>query len=320
MANIETAVLENSMAQVLLLNLGCITQCWQLAGWPTTRSAVLGYADPANYERNPHYLGAIIGRVANRIEGGQFSLNTKLYKLDQNEGSNTLHGGSSGLSQRIWEMDRDGTSAVQFRLLSKDGEQGFPGTVAFSVTVVLEGSTLTYDLQADVSEPTPINMTQHNYYNLNGAGTIAGHCLQIPADKMLSANKDGIPKQVCSVTGTPYDFNQSGSLTPKLARDIDTSYCLKNTQNLPIKLTNQHGAHLKLETNQSGLQVYTAGKLTNVNTPFGSQNHNSFSGICLEPQAYPNAVNRSDFPSIIAFPDAPYRNTLKLTLTDEYLG
>jgi aldose 1-epimerase len=316
MAKIETAILENSTAQVRLLNLGCITQSWQLAGWPANHSAVLGYADANDYLNNPHYLGAIIGRVANRIEGGRFSLNGKQYQLDKNEGSNTLHGGSSALSQRIWEMDRHGTSAVQFRLLSKDGDQGFPGQVAFSVTVTLERSTLIYDMRADVSEPTPINMTQHNYYNLNGTGTIEGHCLQIPADKTLSANKDGIPTQVCSVTGTPHDFNQSGTLTPTLARDLDTSYCLKNTQYVPIKLTNQHRTHLKLETNQSGLQVYTAGKLTPVNAPFGSQNHTSFSGICLEPQAYPNAVNRSDFPSIIASPDAPYRNTLKLTLTD----
>ena len=317
MANIETAVLENSTAQVRLLNLGCITQSWQLAGWPASRSAVLGYEDAADYERNPHYLGAIIGRVANRIEGGQFSLQGKQYQLDQNEGSNTLHGGTSGISQRIWEMDRDGTSGVQFRLSSKIGDQGFPGNVEFSVTVFLDGPTLVYDMQAHVSEPTPINMTQHNYYNLNGSGTLEGHRFQIPTNKMLCTNTDGIPTQVSSVIATPFDFNKSCTLTEHLARGLDTNYCLKKDHNLPIKLENQNGTHLKMETNQSGLQVYCAGKLTRIHPAFGSQCHSPFSGICLEPQAYPNAVNRPDFPSIITAPDAPYHNTLKLTLSDE---
>lgn len=320
MAKIETTVLESSTAQVRLLNLGGITQSWQMAGWPATRSAVLGYADAADYEYNPHYLGAIIGRVANRIEGGQFSLNGKQYQLKQNEGLNTLHGGPSGISQRIWEMDRDGTSAVQFRLSSKEGDQGFPGSVEFSVTVHLDGSTLIYDMQAQVSEPTPINMTQHNYYNLNGAGTLEGHRLHIPADKMLCSNEDGIPTRVCSVADTPYDFTKSCTLTQHLARALDTNYCLEKEHKTLVELTNHNRAYLKLETNQSGLQAYTAGKLTPVHTPFGSQRHIPFSGICLEPQAYPNAVNRPDFPSVITSPDIPYWHALKVTLTDEAIG
>lgn len=314
MAPIKTAYLRNSALEVRLLNLGCITQSLRLAQWGETRSAVLGYADAAAYRTNPHYLGAVIGRVANRIEGAAFDLQGTAYKVDANEGANTLHGGSGGISTRIWDMDTDGTKAVQFRLTSKDGDQGFPATVGFTVTVSLNGNKLTYDMQADVDAPTPINMTQHNYYNLSGSGTLDGHHLTLPASKVLATERNGIPTQAESIAGSLADFQAGHMLDAEHHSALDLNYCLPSTATSLITLK-KNATQLDLETTQHGVQVYTAGKLNRCAQPIGPQSHAPFSGICLEPQGYPNAVNRTEFPTTIVTPDAPYRNVVTVTLS-----
>lgn len=308
--------MQSDTLEVRLLNLGCITQSLRMHQWDAGRSAVLGYADAAAYHTNSHYLGAVVGRVANRIEGARFDLGGTTHRIDANEGANTLHGGSGGLSTRLWSLETDGTHAAQFRLTSEDGDQGFPARVQFTVTVTLAGNTLTYDMQAEVDAPTPINMTQHNYYNLSGAGMIEGHRLTLPATRLLATDDSGIPKDVQSIVGSSLDFRDGQPLTANHHGDLDANYCLTSDGKHLIRLT-KDTAELTLETDQIGLQVYNAGKLNEAARPFGTQSHTAFSGICLEPQGYPNAVNRPDFPSIIVTTDAPYRNVVTLTLTDD---
>jgi aldose 1-epimerase len=315
MRKIETALLQNSTSKVQLLNMGCITQSWQLANWTADRSAVIGYARAADYKNNPHFLGAVIGRVANRVEGANFTLDGKVYTLDANDGSHTLHGGTGGLADAIWDMDIDGQHAVQFRMKSKHLELGFPGDVDFVVTVSLHANTLIYNMFASVSEPTPINMTQHNYYNLRGFGTIDNHRLHIPSSKALDTDASGIPLQVIDLAASELDFQSARVLNTDRDVGLDANYCLDTKTALAISL-NCGTTSLTLNTTQAGLQVYTAGKLNSLGQPFGMQTHEPFCGICLEPQGYPNAVNRPDFPSIIVTPDLPYQNTLAVKLAD----
>ncbi len=315
MPQIETALLENTYAQVALLNLGCITQSWRLAPWRPDRSAVLGYRDAQSYLNNPPYFGAIVGRVANRIAGARFTLNGKVYHVSANESGNTLHGGQNGISHQIWAMEKDGADAVQFTLHSKDGDQGFPANVWFTVMVSLHKNTLTYDMTAQVNAPTPINMTQHNYYNLQGSGTLDGHHVHIPSSQILDADAHGIPTASRSVSGGPLDFTKPRKLEKAQHQTLDAHYCF-DAPTSTISLRNNE-THLDMTTDQVGAQIYTSGKLTPNAPPFGSQVHDMFSGICIEPQGYPNALNRPDFPPILVTPDAPYRNTITLTLRDE---
>lgn len=317
MAQIETALLETADARLRLLNLGCVTQSWSLSNWTQHRSAVLGYANVEDYRANPHYLGAIIGRVANRIAGAEFTLNGKRHTIDANEGNNTLHGGAGGISHRVWSMERDGTRAAQFKLRSADGDQGFPGQVDFTVTISLTGQTVTYDMMAKVDRPTPINMTQHNYYNLNGKATIAGHSQQIPSDLFLATDAQGVPTQQMDVSQTTLDFRKLAPLHCKTAFGIDSHFCLQTDKPTKILLTNNKDCELEMQTTQPGVQVYTSSKLPEVAAPSSGQTHAPFCGICIEPQGYPNAVNRPDFPSIIVTPDAPYRHHLSVTLHDK---
>ena len=315
MQSSETATLQNSTHAVRLLNLGCITQSLQMAHWDAERSAVLGYKNVEAYRNNLHFMGAVIGRVAGRIEGAAFSLEDQVYRLDANEDFNTLHGGAAGLSARFWDMDIDGTKAVQFRLTSHDGDQGFPANVDFVVTVTLDGDTLIYDMQAGTDAPTPINMTQHNYYNLTGAGTVAGHHLILPAKEMLETDKNSIPTRAIQIENGPKNFYQGCKITETKHASLDAYHCFGTTGKVLIKIK-KDTASLTIETDQIGAQLYTAGKMNESSEPFGTQNHTPFSSICLEPQGYPNAINRPEFPSIIVTPDTPYRNTLKLTLAD----
>lgn len=312
---IESTLLQNSAMQVRLLNLGCITQSLRLDHWDETRSAVLGYQNSADYRNNPHFMGAVIGRVANRIEGARFVLNGECHRLNANEGPNTLHGGTDTLATRIWDMDTDGDTAVQFRMSSPEGDQGFPAKADFCVTVSLDGNTLTYDLRADVNAPTPINMTQHNYYNLAGEGSLNSHHLTLPSYHTLATRPDGIPTDLFSVTNSDLDFNKGRNLSQNPDGGLDVSYCLDVLDKSLIKLEKDE-THLTVETDQDSLQVYTAGKLHQTQTPFGAQTHTPFCGICLEPQGYPNAVNRPDFPTPLVTPDAPYQNRITLTLRD----
>lgn len=131
---------------------------------------VLGYPRPQDYLNNPYFLGVIAGRVANRISGAGFTLDGQRYALPVNDPPNHLHGGPAGIHAQNWGVEPDGTGAVQLRLVSPDGDQGYPGRVRFEVTITLCGHTLTYDMRAETDRPTPVNLAPHSHYNLMGQG------------------------------------------------------------------------------------------------------------------------------------------------------
>lgn len=287
--------------EVRLLSYGAVTQSW-LVG---PRNVVLGYEDPAQYGTDRYYLGAICGRLANRIRNGRFPFSGRQVQLPLNNGTNTLHGGPEGLSSRFWEMEADTAgNAVRLAYVSRDGESGFPGRADFEIVVTLTDSALIYDMRAEVDRPTPINLAQHNYYSLAGGGEIWDHVLSVPAENYLVAGQDLVQTgRIAPVAGTRFDFREARSIGAADPGHEGIDGCLVLDSGAPgAVLSAPDGPTLSFFTGQPGLQVYNAATL---GEPFAP-----FTAICLEPEGFPDAVNHPDFPSQIVTPDAPYRQKL----------
>lgn len=317
-AEIRSFTLTGAESAVTLLNLGAVTQSWRTDIGGPSRSIVLGYREPAAYLDNPQFLGGIVGRVANRIAKGRFKLDGQVYHLPPSEGPHVLHSGANGLHKRLWQAEPDGTRALRLTLHSPHGDQGFPAAVDFEVLVTLEGNSLSYRMSATVDRPTPINLAQHSYYNLAGRGTIKDHRLRIDADTLLPTDVQGIPLGPAqALAGWPLDFRNGKSIRSADPQEegIDLNYCL-NAQPPQAQLSH-NGLTMTLATDQPGLQVYTAQHLGEVAEPLDGQTHRPFGAICLEPQGYPDAINRPQYPSIVVTPDQPYASTVTVTLMPE---
>ncbi len=209
-APLMQAQLSDGDVRLSLLNLGAITQGWWVPCGGASVPVVLGYAAPGAYLMDDAYLGAIVGRVANRTSGGRLVIDNEMFQLSQNEGQTHLHGGQRGLSGRLWDIDGDSAgNAVRFSYHSPDGEEGYPGSVDFTVTVTLKGARVTYDMTATADRPTPVNLAQHNYYNLMGGGEIWGHQLTCIADRRT-------PVKSCRLTPAA----MISAISPRLARWI----------------------------------------------------------------------------------------------------
>lgn len=303
-------VLSDGDVSVALLSLGCITQDWRVPLDGVSVPVVLGFDDPQDYIRHPTSMGVIAGRVANRISGARFWLDGALYQLPANEGHNHLHGGPDGLQKRIWHSEPDGARAVRFTLTSDHGDQGYPGRVQLSVTVTLIGTTLRYEMAATPDRPTPISLAQHSYYNLMGQGDIAGHHLLINAADCTPTDKAKIPTgRIAPVSDHGCDFT-SPRAVGREAHDINL--ILRDTPAATLIAPN--GMTLTLNTDQPCVQLYTGAGLRPLAPLHPGQISQPFSGLCLEPQHYPNAVNTPEFPLTLATPDAPYRQTTAVTI------
>lgn len=310
---IREYTLRDGDVTVSLLNLGCITRDWRVMTTDGPVGIVLGYDDPAAYVNNPYFLGAIVGRVANRIAGGRFTVDGHAYQVDVNEPPNTVHGGALGLGTRLWNVDTDGDRSLQFTYRSPHGENGFPGSVDFAITVELSGNRLTYTMTAMPDRPTPINLAQHSYYNLAGAGPITDHHLHLNADYITPVNAGGIPSGALMAVGaTEFDLRHNPSLSN--AEALDTNFVLSDTSGPNATLTAPSGLQLRMFTDQPGLQVYGARGLAPLHSPLDGQNHQPLGAICLEPQVHPDAINQPGFPNTIATPDAPYRQVLSIEI------
>jgi len=301
---VHEARLVSGEIEVALLSYGAYTRDFRVGG----RSIVLGYDDPADYGTDRYYIGAICGRVANRIAGSRFPLDGREIVLPANVGADHLHGGPEGISRQHWEMEAAGDNAVRLSYLSPDGEGGYPGVARFEVLVTLEGNRLTYDMRAEVDRPTPIALAQHNYYNLTG-GEIWDHRLQVAAEEYLVSNAALlVTGERAPVAGTALDFRaprRLGDATP--GRETLDSCVILGVAEPAAELTAPGAPSLRFYTDQPGLQIYNADTL---GAPFAP-----FHAICLEPEAFPNAVNFPGFPSVIARPDAPYRQRLTIEVT-----
>jgi aldose 1-epimerase len=288
---------------------------------------VLGHEDLDGYIPNPPYIGAIVGRYANRIANGTFSLDGKTYTLPKNDGPNTLHGGSDKtLNKVVWDGEAvKGKSGVTYTYLSKDGDDGFPGNLKLKVTYTLTNANeLVIDYEATTDKATPINLSQHSYFNLAGEGTsdILNHELTLNADRFTPVDKNLIPTgELRPVKGTPLDFTTS----TKIGARIDDSYdqivlghgydhnWVINRKGDGLTLAARmyeptSGRVLEVSTTQPGVQFYTGNFLDGTVT--GKQGHvyKRRYGFCLETQHFPDSPNHADFPSTILKPGETFKS------------
>ena len=292
---------------------------------------VLGYPTLEQYLQtgNKPYFGAVIGRYANRIANGRFMLDGVTYQLSVNEGPNTLHGGIRGFDKRVWDAEvicRDGAARLILSYLSKDGEEGFPGNVAVKMAYTLtDDNGLSMDYEAVTDKKTVLNLTQHNYYNLAGAGNgdILGHILMMNADWFTPINSEFIPTgEVRSVTDTPLDFrnpmtvgSRIHSEYPQLRYDngYDFNYVLNRTGR-PMDLAARvyepgSGRLMDVYTTQPGVQFYSGNKLSGSEIGKGGKAYPKYGGLCLETQHFPDSPNHLHFPSTELNPGQIYRES-----------
>lgn len=289
---------------------------------------VLGFDNVAGYYHADAYMGAMVGRFANRIAAGRFELHGKRYQLDVNNGPNHLHGGNEGFDMRIWHAEAlKNNSGVRFSLFSPDGDQGYPGNLTIHVLYRLsEDNELSIKIDANTDQPTPISLTNHSYFNLAGRGSITDHWLQIPATHFTPLDKNQIPTgDILPVAGTPLDFRKPHRLGERIDDaheqiDIGSGYdhnfvtgaTLGGERKIAAILEEKHsGRVLELSTNAPGLQVYTANFL-DASTEGKGMLHKRRHAVCLEPQNFPDAVNKPTFPSSILSPGNKYHGEIAL--------
>lgn len=264
-----------------------------------------GPQDEAGVRADTCYCGSICGRVANRIANGCFELDGSTYQLAVNNGPNHLHGGLSGFSDKLWNVEEADASHVVMSLVSPDGEESYPGTVKVRVVYTLEERRLTLTMQAESDAPTLLNLTNHAYWNLNGSGTVDSHLLQVCASAytpMVSNIPTGV---IQPVEGTLYDLGCPALLGERNAPDAiaggyDDNYVLSTEPGVKCAAVLTNGrSTLRVLTDAPGIQVYTGDYLP---LPRG--------GVALEAQNFPDSPHHPHFPSIVLRPGQTYSRTI----------
>ena len=283
---------------------------------------VLGFETLDEYVHNPRYFGALIGRHANRIARGRFSLDGVEYQLPCNNGANHLHGGFKGFDKRVWDV-RENEQALHLTYFSKDGEEGYPGNVTAAVDYTLLDNELRIDYRATTDRDTIVNLTNHSYFNLRGDGTILDHQLVLNADSFTPVSDDLIPSgEIRPVAGTPMDFRKGKAIGVEI-RDsyeqlgftggYDHNFVL-NDYDGSLRFAGRvyessTGRVLEVLTTQPGMQFYSGNFLDGSFVGRDGVTYVRYAGLCLEPQHFPDAPNHSNFPSTVLRPGEEYKQT-----------
>ncbi|XP_068183711.1 galactose mutarotase [Antennarius striatus] len=326
--SVDLWVLQSSQVRVEVLTLGAIIRSVTCRGKDgQTTDVVQGFDDVEGYLSDTRYLGATVGRVANRIAKGRFVVEGKEYKLDVNNGPNALHGGLRGFNKFIW-IARAVEGGVELSLTSPDGDQGYPGEVRASATYTLQGETLTAEYRARSNRTTPINLTNHSYFNLAGqdAEDIYDHQVSINAQSYLPVDDTSIPTgEIREVGGTPFDLRTPVLIGPRLkevpAPGFDHNFCLSSPGDVWKERHAARVCHpasgrvLEISTSQPGVQFYTANYLDGSMTGKGGARYRKHSSFCLETENWPDAVNQPSFPDSLLRPGEEYRHVTRFTFT-----
>ena len=285
---------------------------------------VLGHDTLEGYIPNPPYLGAIVGRFANRIANGTFTLDGKTYTLPKNDGPNTLHGGVTRTFDKVvWDGEPKGRSGVSFTYLSKDGEEGFPGNLKVTVTYTLtDANALIIDYEATTDKSTPINVSQHSYFNLKGQGNgdILDHEIMINADRFTPVDKNLIPTgELASVAATPFDFRKPTAVGARINDDndqlkkghgYDHNFVLDSGGGKLSEAAEVYealsGRVMTVLTDQPGVQFYTGNFLDGTIKGKGGKVYGHRAALCLETQHFPDSPNHPKFPSTELKPGQKY--------------
>jgi aldose 1-epimerase len=310
---------ENGMAVTILNYGGTIARLLVPDRHGKAGDVVLGFDAINEYENHAAYFGSLIGRVGNRIARGKFTLDDHTYTLALNNGPNHLHGGIQGYDKRVWEVEHFATAdgpTLRLTLTDSAGTEGYPGTVHVTVVYSLTAENgLKIQYLATCDAPTPINLTNHTYFNLKdgGASDIGGHELALHASRYLPVDSLLIPTgEVAPVKGTEFDFTTAKTLGQLLAvTDYDHNFVIDQTVPGEMTLAGEvyephSGRVMEIWTSQPGVQFYTGNFLNGIVGKEGKAHHKHHA-FCLETQHFPDAVNQPTFPSVILRPGQTYR-------------
>jgi aldose 1-epimerase len=294
---------------------------------------VLGYDSLQGYLDKSPFFGCIVGRYGNRIGKGTFTLDGKTYTLPINNGENHLHGGPQGFDKKVWKaepFEHGDLVGVVFTHTSPDGDMGYPGTLAMKVTYTLTSdNTLRFDYEATTDKATPVNLTQHTYFNLAGAGSgdILKHEIEIKADRYTPVDAGLIPTgQLATVEGTPFDFRKATAIGARIDADhpqikagggYDHNMVFTRAAAGLEPVVTVHepttGRTMTVATTQPGVQFYTGNFLDGTITGKGGKVYPKRSGLCLETQHFPDSPNKPEFPTTILKPGETYRESTAYT-------
>lgn len=308
---------------VSFLTLGAILQDVRFAG--ADHSLTLGSENLGAYEGPMKYYGAIVGPVANRIAKAQVMLENRLVSFTANEnGITTVHGGPTGTHAQIWTLISHGHSFAEFRLQLRDAEGGFPGNRVLKTRYDLASpASLTMTLTGTTDRTTFMNLANHSYWNLDGGADTTGHRLQVLADHCLPTDEHAIPTRIMPVAGTEFDFRSARPIGAGQPHPIDHNLCLarmKSSLRHVATLWGKSGICLSLDTTETGLQIYDARKTNTAPfSGFHGQPYGPLAGIALEPQGWPDAPNRPDFPPVILKPSDTYKQTTRWRFNKQQL-
>lgn len=308
-----------------------LTELWVPDRNGKLADVVLGYPHLDEYVAAPFYLGATLGRVANRIANGKFNLDGKTYTLATNRAPNHLHGGVRGFDKRVW-ISTPRANGVEFTYESRDGEEGYPGTLEVSVLYTLtDANELRIEYTARTDRPTPVNFTNHSFFNLAGSGTMLDHVLMINASHFTPGNASLVPTgEIAPVAGTPLDFTHARKIGSRIeelrkaSNGYDHNLVLDRSASglsLAARLEDERsGRVLEIWTTEPGLQFFTGNRFDGSFPGVGGMKYEQHAGVALEPQHFPDAINHRNFPSIVLRPGETFRSTTVYRFTTRSHG
>lgn len=291
------------------------------------RDVVIGFDKLVHFiAAEEPFFGAVVGRYGNRIAKGRFSLDGNTYQLDINNGVNSLHGGRTGFHNRVWDVVYADSTSIQLRYLSLDGEEGYPGNLTTTVTYTLTvDNELKMDYLLSTDKATVVNITNHNFWNLNGegSGSINNHQLKILAERFIEVDSTLIPVNISKVENTPFDFRNYNAIGARLTINntqlkygggYDHNYVLdKGLTNQPELVASargdQSGIQMDVFTTEPGMQFYGGNVMKGKHILKSGSKDDHQTAFCLETQHYPDSPNQPDFPSTVLEPKNIYKSS-----------
>ena len=278
----ELYTIKNGDIELAVCTLGATAVSLKFCGKPM----ILGYEDAKGYLEGDSYIGAVVGRYANRIAKAQFELNGEVYKLYANEGKNMLHGGNDNLpySKRSWSAEIIDRNSLRLNLHSPDGDNGFPGNMDVSVTYTLQNNTVRLDFCGVSDKDTYFVPTTHAYFNLDGSDSVLNHKMQMNSKHYLPVDSELIPTGELAKTEKKFDFSEAKAI----GTDFDHAFVLDNSHALTVSAGE---VELQLHTDFPAVQFYTGSVLP--------ESIGKNKGFCIEPEFYPDSPNNPQFPSAL---------------------
>ncbi|MGK9127580.1 galactose mutarotase [Olivibacter sp. SA151] len=323
---VKLYTLINGKAKAIITNYGARLVSLLVPNKENTQTdVVLGYDKAETYKANKAtFYGAIVGRYGNRIAKGQFTFNGKTYQLEKNDGENSLHGGTNGVYDRVWDAEQIDEKTLKLTYHSTDGEAGYPGNVDMTVLYSLkDNNSLEIDYTATTDKPTVLNLTNHAYFNLSGEGdsTILDHDLTLYADQITPVDETLIPTgKFMDVTGTPFDFRKATPIGARINADdeqmkrgkgYDHNFVLNKKEGLQtaaLVYSKKTGIEMEVLTEEPGIQFYSGNFMEGgQKIGKGGKDYGYRSAFCLETQHFPDSPNQPAFPSTELRPGEPYK-------------